>query len=255
MVRRAFTLLELLVALAVVGVLVALSITAIRKSRDAAENLLCTNNLRRMWQGLNGLRDSNGGVVVYSDLVLQPVMYNFERQVEQNLFRTWAEAADCAPPNLVKPREAYIHPRNGKRYFTTPVFGRVTPWACPSDRPFIFTDQAQIKQARNLKPGWTPSGTLFQTDLWSYDSMLLHLTLTAVLRGNHRPTVYKRVTQMFDDAPDVPVIRDGLDFHRDSEGKRYRNAVHSDGSARRDRCSDERWSEFLFKYMAVFPQD
>ena len=58
--RRAFTLVELIVVIAIIGVLVALLLPAVQAAREAARRAACQSHLRQLGLALHGFHDSHG---------------------------------------------------------------------------------------------------------------------------------------------------------------------------------------------------
>jgi len=130
--RNAFTLVELLVAIAIIGIQIGLTLSATQRVRAAATRLKCQNNLKQIALALHNSHDTNGflppGISVISDQ--QKYSYlgwpaRILPYIEQHALWNRANTAFATDPN---PQSFYGHPPH------FPIMGTVIPtFACPSD--------------------------------------------------------------------------------------------------------------------------
>ena len=100
--NSAFTLMELLVVIGIIGILAALLLTAVSQAKGRALRIQCANNLRQLGLALNEFVQDNHVYPLY-----------------ESVDRTWAEALNYEEMGV---------PKSGIPFFTNGV------WNCPSAR-------------------------------------------------------------------------------------------------------------------------
>lgn len=150
--RAAFTLVELLVAIAIIGLLVALLLPAVQAAREAARRMQCTNNLKQIGLALHNYADINRAFPM--SIALGPGT-NGEWSAQARLLPFIEQGNLSNLINWVKPYDEQPNV----------VSKRIPVYLCPSevnDRSSVADGDAQYPLDYAVNQGvwlvWDPSG-------------------------------------------------------------------------------------------------
>lgn len=165
-VRAAFTLIEALVVVAVVGLLVAMLLPALASTRASARSASCLNNLRQSIIICRAFADNNDG---YSPAIGQPYhsLPNWALVIQSEAGRLGASAGDLYTPAtcLVCPQAAAVAGREMTRTYAMNATGHAGGTGCtgcPTDPdnfdvlPLPGGRPASIRMDRIMRPALVP---------------------------------------------------------------------------------------------------
>lgn len=193
--RHAFTLIELLVVLAIIALLVSILVPALGRSRDAARNVQCLNNLRQIGLGIEMYMNTEGK--------------NLLPEV-----RPLNSGSNTNDPSLLDIMEKYI---DAPKPYEVTVGGDwivTDPYRCPSDR-------GGGQGATDGRPVWQQTGTSYEY----YPGLIMGAARLAQIR-NFRNIQYA-VTKAYEQPPRKPIVWDADDWH----SPRFNSTDRSDSTA------------------------
>lgn len=203
-IRRAFTLIELLLVIAIIAILVSITIPALSSSRETARRIKCLANLKGIGGGISGYMNDS------KDLLprVRPLHASGGNTNDPSLLDVMVVYLSVNAPE----REDEANP-NSNFIHVSDVF------ICPADR--IGKDPAT-----NYEPLWRTSGTSYE--YLAGEMMVFAEQLTV-------PDPQGAVTEVFKDPKwrDLPVVLDNDDWHTLRRGQVPRNGLffgdwHSD---------------------------
>jgi prepilin-type N-terminal cleavage/methylation domain-containing protein/prepilin-type processing-associated H-X9-DG protein len=132
--RAAFTLVELLVVVAIIGVLVALLLPAVQSARESARRMQCSNHIKQWTLGFHNYHDTNQSLPAAAKNNLRHVwVYSMWPYVEQPaLYELYDQKQHFyLPPNTFGGGDANLKYQN---LDNGPTGRRIKIYYCPSDR-------------------------------------------------------------------------------------------------------------------------
>jgi prepilin-type N-terminal cleavage/methylation domain-containing protein/prepilin-type processing-associated H-X9-DG protein len=140
--RLAFTLVELLVVVAIIGVLVALLLPAVQSAREASRRMQCSGHIKQWTLGMHNYHDVNNSLPAAAKNNLRHVwVYSMWPYVEQQaLYAQYDQSQHFyLPPNTIGGGNATTKYQNQD---VGPTSRRLKIYYCPSDRFGAYLNSA-----------------------------------------------------------------------------------------------------------------
>ena len=163
--RRGFTLIEVLVVIAIIGLLVGLLLPAVQAAREAARRMQCTNNLKQLGLALHGYHDAVGslpwgeGPDDWNNWSAHVLLLPY---LEQGALYNAVNFGTFAAGNFLLPAEPNLLGMNA-----TAQLARLGVLLCPSDLDRLSAPQGHVNYCTNAGTDQsfaptTPSGLFAQ---------------------------------------------------------------------------------------------
>lgn len=145
--RNAFTLVELLVVIAVIGVLATLLLPSLARAREEAQSVVCLNNLRQLNFGWRMYADDSRDVLPFNGNVDFCGQYiDRPSWVAGYMTYEWDKAIPAGLKETSTNEDLMVHtPFGGIGAY----IGAPGPFKCPGDRSYILLGNLKIPRVRS----------------------------------------------------------------------------------------------------------
>jgi prepilin-type N-terminal cleavage/methylation domain-containing protein len=228
--NRAFTLVEILVVIAIVAVLIGLSMVALNSARDKTFQLICMANMRQTQAGI-ALMGGKDNLLPFASFI--PFQADGPAKPFQDMMFALSDAAGVAKPVKAGSKTS----KGWLLYDVAPNF------QCPRD--VGNTVDPQVVETMGYDADFAFAKQVFMSaDYVPGDSM------TKLERRGMDPEVVRRTaTRLWDQAPWMPVLDELWQWHNYKSKTAYGNASYIDGSVRKSdwgtAAQQQRWAELL----------
>ncbi|HEX8878073.1 MAG TPA: prepilin-type N-terminal cleavage/methylation domain-containing protein [Phycisphaerales bacterium] len=219
MARRGFTLIELMVVIAIIAILISLSIVGLGATRRTSRTLQCQVQLRQVGTALEVMRDRDGLLPSMRPPTVPSSKGRFIAMYLEFMNRWYAAAS------------ATLAPSSDARLTSLGwlLWSAPKPWRCPADDPTNIIGVAHLNSL-----GYDPAWPLAAQVGTSYEYIGTSPSYGPLVRGKASETAMRRaLTQASERYPSVPLLYDAVPFHQESPRRQRSqdtNAYFQDGS-------------------------
>lgn len=212
--HRAFTLVEILVSIAILAILIGLLLVTLNSVRDRASQTKCMSNMRQTQMGIANMAGTNGLLPFASFIPFQP---DGPAKPFQDMMLALSDAAGASRPVRTNTKTS-----KGWWLYDVPSI-----FQCPRDLGHTVDPKVVADM------GYDADYPFARQVFMSADYVPGTLMTNLARRSTDPESIRRQVTQIWDQAPWTPVLDELWQWHNYKSIRAYGNASYQDGSVRR----------------------
>jgi len=228
--KQAFTLVEVLIVIAIVAVLIGLSMVALNAARDKTFQLKCMSNMRQTQSGI-ALMGGKDSLLPFASFI--PFQTDGPAKPFQDMMFALSDAVGVAKPVKTGTKTS----KGWWLYDVAPNF------QCPRD--VGNTVDAKVVETMGYDADFSFAKQVFMSADYVPGASMTKLER----RGMDQEVVRRSMTRTWEQTPWIPVLDELWKWHNYKSTTAYGNASYIDGSVRRSDWGtveqQKRWGELM----------